>query len=57
MSGNQAIGIGQYLPLELPGCFPKLATRERLLSVNGDVRYTPNTGRSNGRFRGIIEFR
>jgi hypothetical protein len=24
---------------------------------NGEVRYAPNTSRSNGRFRGIIEFR
>jgi hypothetical protein len=24
---------------------------------NGEVRYTLNTSRSNGRFRGIIEFR
>ena len=30
---------GQYLPLELPGRFPKLAAHEWLLLVNGDVRY------------------
>jgi len=49
--------IGQYFPLELPGRFPKLAAHEWPLSANGEVRYTPNTSRSNGCFRGIIEFR
>jgi hypothetical protein len=49
--------IGQILPLELPRCFPELAAHEWRLSANGEVRYTRNTGRSNGCFRGIIEFR
>ena len=48
---------GQYFPLELPGRFPKLAAHEWPLSANGEVRYTPNTSRSNGCYRGIIEFR
>ena len=48
---------GQYLPLERHGCFPELAADEWLLSANGEVCYTLNTSRSNGRFRGIIEFR
>ena len=26
-------------------------------TLNGEVRYTPETSRSSGRFRGIIEFR
>jgi len=33
---------------------PKLAAHEWLLSVNGEARYTVNTSRSNGRFRGIM---
>jgi hypothetical protein len=45
---------GQYLPLELPGCFLELAAHEWLLSANGEVRFTLNTSRSNGRFRGIM---
>jgi len=36
---------------------PQLAAGEWLLSVNGEVRYTAKTSRSNVRFRGIIEFR
>jgi len=47
---------GQYLPLVSPGRFLKLAAHEWLLSANGEVRYTLNTSRSNGRFRGIIYF-
>lgn len=39
------------------GSFLKVAAHEWLLSANGEVRYTLNTSRSNGRFRGIIEFR
>ena len=57
MRGHQAVDIGQYLPLELPRRFPKLAAHEWLLLLNGEVRYTPNTSRSNGCFRVIIEFR
>jgi len=53
----QVVKNGQYLPLELPGRFPKLAAHEWLLLVNGEVRYIPNTSRSNGCFRVIIEFR
>jgi hypothetical protein len=49
--------IGQYLPLELPGRFPKLAAHELLFLVNGEVRYAANTSRSRGRFRGIMNFR
>jgi len=33
---------------------PRLAAHEWLLSANGEVRYTLNTSRSNGCFRGIM---
>gem|GEM_PF-3681472 len=51
---SEAERVGQYLPLELPGHFPKLAAHEGLLLVNGEVRYTPDTSRSNGRFWDIM---
>jgi len=54
MRGYSAVDIGQYLPLELTGRCPKLAAHEWPLSANGEVRYTPNTSRSNGCFRGIM---
>jgi len=56
-SSGCATRIGQYLPLEFPGVHLKLAAHERLLFANGEVRYTPNTSRSNGRFRGIMGVR
>ena len=51
---TRAVRNGQHLPLELPGFFPKLITGEWPVSANGEVRYTPNISRSNGRFRGIM---
>ena len=51
----QVVDIGQYLPLELPGGLPKLAAREWLLSVNGEVRFTPNSSRLSGGFRDILD--
>ena len=53
----QVVGIGQHLPPELPDVHLKLAAHERLLFANGEVRYTSNTSRSNGRFRGIMGVR
>lgn len=52
--GAEVVIVDQYLPLELPGHFPKLAAHEGLLLVNGEVRYTPDTSRSNGRFWDIM---
>jgi hypothetical protein len=51
---RRAAASGQYLPLELHGRFPKLAAQEGLLLANGEVRFTTNTSRSNGRLRGIM---
>jgi hypothetical protein len=51
----RAPNVGQKLPLELPGGLLKLAAREWLLSANGEVRFTPNTSRLNGRFRDILK--
>ena len=45
---------GRYFPLEIPDHVLELAAREWRLSVNGEVRYTLNTSRSNGWFRGIM---
>ena len=47
---------GQYFPLGILGDTPKLAAQEWPLLVNGEVRFTRETSRSNGHFRGIMEF-
>jgi len=44
---SEAERVGQHLPLELPGFFPKLITRERPLLVNGGGPVCATSGRSN----------
>ena len=46
----------RLLPIEITG--EEGAQRLKLvLSVNGEVRFTPNTSRSNGCFRGVMGVR
>jgi hypothetical protein len=45
---------GQYFPLELAGSILILAAREWPLLLDGEVGFTLDRSRSNGRFRGMM---